>query len=382
MTGINSVLKKWRGHLGHVNFQGALTGWKAVPREFQLPNTPQPRSAKIGRRGFTLVELLVVITIIGILVSLLLPAVSAAREAAHSTACQNNLRQLGVAATRHEQAEHYFPSGGWGSNWIGDPDQGFGYKQPGNWVYSLLPFMDQETVWSIGRKQPTATKQGMLSQQVSYPIAGFYCPSGRRPDLYPFTGTSPVNCTSLSGTNVVKIDYAINAGDFPAAFTGPTTIAAGVSGFTWPSTTQMSGVSFFHSQITTAHISDGISNTYLIGEKYIDPNNFVLGTDPGDNETAMTGFDNNTFRYGGSGGNPPATPPTGTPPQPETAGTQQISASATSTATIWGSIHPTAVHFVFCDGSVHDINFSIDAETHRRLSNRHDGLQVDQSKLE
>ena len=333
-----------------------------------------------ARNGFTLVELLVVITIIGILVSLLLPAVQAARESAHSAQCQNNLRQFGLAALNHERAKGYFPSGGWGSGWVGDPDLGFGAKQPGNWAYSLLPWLEQTTIWSIGQGQKSA-KQGMLLQQVTNVVSGFYCPSGRRPNLYPFTGTPPTNAPSIaSGTNVLKIDYAINAGDFPATFTGPTANPPPTS-FTWPSTTQMSGISFLHSQIKSAHITDGASNTYLIGEKYLDPNNFNTGTDPGDNETAMTGFDNNTFRYGGSGGNPPTTPPTGTPPQPETAGTSQIAASATATETIWGSIHPTAVHFVFCDGSVHDISFTINAETHRRLSNRSDGLQVDQSTL-
>jgi prepilin-type N-terminal cleavage/methylation domain-containing protein len=335
----------------------------------------------MSRRGFTLVELLVVITIIGILVSLLLPAVQAAREAAHAAQCQNNLKQFGVATANHEQAKGYFPSGGWGSTWVGDPNYGFGAKQPGNWAYSLLPFLEQSTIWSLGQGQSAAAKPALLAQQVTNIIPGFFCPSGRRPGLYPLKGTSPTNTSSLSGVNVMKIDYAINAGDFQiASFTGPTSNPPSAS-YTWPNTTQLSGVSFVRSQIKTAHITDGLSNTYLIGEKYLDPNNFVTGADPGDNETAMSGFDNNTFRYGGSGGNPPTTPPTGTPPQPETLGTSQISASAASTAMIWGSIHPTATFFVFCDGSVHGISFTINAETHRRLSNRSDHLQIDQSTL-
>lgn len=318
---------------------------------------PRAKSPKTARRGFTLVELLVVITIIGILVSLLLPAVQAARESAHALQCQNNLRQFGIAALNHERAKLYFPSGGWGSSYIGDPNLGFGPKQTGNWAYSLLPFMEQGNIWSLGQGMSSSAKSSALAQQVGTVINGFYCASGRRPNLYPFTGTQPTNCSALS--SVLKIDYAINAGDTPG------TSSSAITSFT--------GISYVKSQVKIAHITDGASNTYLIGEKYLDPNFFVIGTDPGDNETAMTGFDNNTFRYGGSGG-------IGTPPQPEIAGSS--SASGSTTSAIWGSIHPTAVNFVFCDGSVHPINFTIDPETHRRLSNRCDGLLIDQSKLQ
>ena len=91
------------------------------------------------QKAFTLVELLVVITIIGILIALLLPAVQAAREAARRMQCGNNLKQVGLALLNHEQQKGEFPIG-----------TGFG-KTSGDigvsWWVQILPYCEQENVF-------------------------------------------------------------------------------------------------------------------------------------------------------------------------------------------------------------------------------------------
>jgi prepilin-type N-terminal cleavage/methylation domain-containing protein len=106
-----------------------------------------------GRSGFTLVELLVVIAIIGVLVSLLLPAVQMAREAARRTQCSNNIRQLGVALHNYHDTVGRFPPGGIHNNrntW----ENGSSTSWRANWLLLLLPYLERQ-----GNVRPSTTSR-------------------------------------------------------------------------------------------------------------------------------------------------------------------------------------------------------------------------------
>lgn len=312
-----------------------------------------------------MIELLVVITILGILVAALSPAIMASREAARKRQCQNNLKQIGVAATLHLNASGYFPSGGWGWQWAGDPDLGFGASQPGGWIYSLLPYLEEKSLWSVGKGISFATnptlKQAALAGQVSEPISVLICPSRRDVGLYPYEyPRAPLNLNLADlKKGVLKTDYAINAGDKgPNQYAGPNSMAVVTSGkFKWPST-EFTGIAFQRSEVTVPEITDGLSHTYLVGEKYLQTTNYLTGKDRGDNDVATQGFDNDMCRIAGPDNRP-------TMDRPNLANYD-----------IFGSAHAEGFQAVFCDGSVHMIDYGIDPDVHSNLANRSDGQSV------
>src|SRR5262245_20606588 len=103
------------------------------------------RGSPARRRAFTLIELLVVIAIIGVLVSLLLPAVQKVREAALRIKCANNLKQIGTALHLFHDLYHVFPQAYPGNKCFHPPEEDWV-----NWAVQILPFIEQDNLAKLG----------------------------------------------------------------------------------------------------------------------------------------------------------------------------------------------------------------------------------------
>ena len=138
------------------------------------------RKVFVSRRAFTLVELLAVIAIIGVLVALLLPAVQAARESARSSACQNNLKQIGIALNNHHDAKSFLPAGvrlppvGYAASWVTKTTY---INTPGwGWAAMILPYMEQDDLYARLRISE-GIELDKVADKVGFYISGLACPS-------------------------------------------------------------------------------------------------------------------------------------------------------------------------------------------------------------
>jgi len=328
------------------------------------------RRQRPGRHGFTLVELLVVIAIIGILVALLLPAVQSAREAARRSQCQNQLRNQGLAFHQHHDTHGFFPTGGWGSGWTADPDQGFGRSQPGSWMFSIMPYIEEQAVYEIGSGQPGwpvgIRKRVALRQAMQTPIPLYYCPSRRAPRAYPVKGTfKPKNWTH-DGSALARGDYVGCVGSVSVIWPAMSATYENHDSYAgWPDKDHFDGVVYMRSEVAIRMVVDGTSKTYMVGEKTVRPEAYESNTnafpDFGDDEGYLTGHNGDNVRSSGS------------PPIPDTPGVNAFEN--------WGSAHPGVFNVMFADGSTQAIAYDIDFLTHRALGTRAGGEVVDASKL-
>ena len=179
---------------------------------------------------------------------------------------------------------------------------------------------------------------------------------------------------SLKPTVTGRSDYAVNAGTVYVETEAFPQNYGAAPNFTWLEKTLgqqdpsvlLSGISFQRREVTLQQVTDGSSNTYMVGEKALTSTNYETGSDRGDNETWCTGFNNDNFRKtanGNYGSLTALTPLLDAPEYPANIPGQDA----------FGSAHAGGVNMAYCDGSIHTVNYEIDWQIHRDLGDRADG---------
>jgi prepilin-type N-terminal cleavage/methylation domain-containing protein len=326
------------------------------------------------RSAFTLVELLVVIAIIGILVALLLPAVQAAREAGRRMSCQNNLKQMGVAAHNHQDTLLQLPHGGntWPAGFVPDliydASKGIPYnkdRQMASHFFQMLPFMEQNNVFQgNGAKDidanGTISNAERVQQAFTTIIPTFYCPTRRPPKpVQRDQGAqsacavgNPYNTPVVAGPDYPSLpfaqtDYAACVGSRNRSdnaignhdSNNAATVRIGCTA-TNPISTEMR-IPVPRSPIGLEAIIDGTANVILYGEKRLNVR-LLFGNRGDDNEGWIAPWDQDLIRW------------SDLRPLPD----RRDSADGEMR---FGSSHAASFNVVMCDGAVKSLNFKIEA---------------------
>jgi prepilin-type N-terminal cleavage/methylation domain-containing protein/prepilin-type processing-associated H-X9-DG protein len=385
------------------------------------------------QRAFTLVELLVVIAIIGILVALLLPAIQAAREAARRNSCKNNLKQLALGCLNQESSVGHFPSGGWGNKWVGDADRGAGKEQPGGWLYSILPYIEQPALHTMPKDgqfggEPSDAQRAGAVRLMESTIDIINCPS-RRSGLFAATSDASADAnagspgstnsagSSSNSTNAVggligslvtghsapytggfvgRSDYAGCSGAdgkerdgenkatgviFPGFLAGDTgqTDAKGPS--SWEGEELYNQFNKWESDTTTGEMINSSNETtgqmtgIIFQRSEVGINHISDGTSNtylcGEKTVTLANYED------GKGENDERTWVQGSSFNSLRSASELPVVDVTGILEeggVFGSAHPSAWHMAYCDGHVETLTYDIDQQVHNNNGNRADGV--------
>ena len=293
-----------------------------IPRTVRV--TPRNNTHRSPRRAFTLVELLVVIAIIGILVSLILPAVQAVREAARRSQCSNNLMQIGLAIQHYEATFEVLPAGCINPD---GPIESVAQGQHLGWMISILPYIEETNAYRL--IDPVIGVYEMKNKPVrDLSLRLFQCPSDTDP------GIAGIGVSNYAGCHHDQ--------EAPIA-------------------EDNNGVFILNRNIGFEEITDGSSHTFFVGEKLLDDDDlgWVSGTRATLRNTGTPLNQTLVIRANNAARGLP-----NTLPGPSFVGG-------------FSSNHPSGAMFVFGDGSVRMVHESINATIYARLAHRADGQLLD-----
>jgi prepilin-type N-terminal cleavage/methylation domain-containing protein/prepilin-type processing-associated H-X9-DG protein len=321
---------------------------RLAPRD-ELPLAQRTRCRK--RRAVTLIELLVVIAILGVLISLLLPAVQAAREAGRRVSCLNNLHQQAIAAHLYHDVGGRFPPGSRLPVMVGDRPTG----GTNLWV-ELLPFFEQGNLYNTWDYNDNRSNvAGGTNATQAQVIKILICPSDSLPEhvVLLTAAAAPPWAWGFYGMS----SYGGNAGRRSFHPGGPPD---------FPRLTR-DGIFYLHSCVHLGQIIDGSSNTFLFGERYHhDPEHDRLNPIFFPRNGPVAGWGKWSFVALGQSQVTMSTPvPINyqVPPDGDYSAVEDRNCA-------FGSGHPRGANFAFADGSVRFLSETTSLPTLQALSTR------------